>query len=115
MTLLFRRLQFAGKLDPAHAIWHHDIAEQEIELLAIVEDLNGFRTVSRAKDFIAERGQHRRGNFQQVLIVLDHEDLFRASRYRLRLDSFDLGIGLLRGFGQVHGDRGPELPRCFRE
>src|ERR1700732_4130488 len=91
--------RFAGKLNTIYSVWHHDIAKQEIKFLATLEHLDRLRTIPGAKNPIAERVQHCRCDVQEILIVINHQDSLRASRYGLlRLDSFHLGIRLLRGF-----------------
>ena len=104
---------FAGKLNAIHSVRHHDIAEQEINVLATLEYLDGLRTITGAKNPIAEFGQHFGGGFQEILVVLDHKDSLRAAGYGLGLNGFDLGVRHLRGFGQVQSDRGPHSRRHF--
>jgi hypothetical protein len=44
-----QRSRFAGKLNAIHSVWHHDIAEQELKILAILEHLDGLRTIPGVK------------------------------------------------------------------
>src|SRR6267142_1754529 len=46
--------RFAGKLNAVHAVWHHDIAKQQLKFLATLEHLDGLRAIPGAKNLIAE-------------------------------------------------------------
>jgi hypothetical protein len=45
--------RFAGELNAARSIWHHDIAKQEFKFLATLEHLDGLRAVPGANTPIA--------------------------------------------------------------
>src|SRR5215475_11326924 len=74
LDLVATSFRFAGKLDTIHSIRHDDIAEEEIKLLAALENPDGFGSIPSTENPIAEAGQRCRCDFQQILIILDQKN-----------------------------------------
>src|SRR5262245_51955191 len=105
--------RFAGKLNSGHAVWHHNIAKQEIKLLVALKNPKRLRAVPGTRNLIAVASQHRRRDFDNVVIVVDQKDSLRAGRYSLGLSGFRLRIRPSRGLGQIQCNRGSRSRSAF--
>src|SRR6201990_1211398 len=112
LDALVQSPRFAGNLNAANPVWHHDVTYHKIKFLAL-EHAKCFSAVPSATNLIARPGQHRRREVQKVVVVLDNQDSLRPGRKRLELNVFHFDVRLLRGFGQVESDSGPPSQCAF--
>src|SRR5215475_4458655 len=64
--------RFAGEFNPVHA-WHHDIGEQDVDVIVAAQDREPGRSVRRGQHLIAVIAQHRHGYLEHRRVVLDNK------------------------------------------
>ena len=65
---------FVCQGDAVHCTGHHDVAENEIDLVAAPQPVQRVGGVVRPQRLITELFDERRGDFGHLRVVLDHEN-----------------------------------------